>query len=86
MILNCWMNYQIGMIGLPKNNDLLNELTGRYFRYTPDERRKVESKEEYKKRSGKRSPDLADALILCYAQRNALYSDKVRAEMASIRG
>ena len=87
IISEMWFNLadQIGMIGLPKDNDLLNELTGRYFRYTPDERRKVESKEEYKKRSGKRSPDLADALILAFSQRNALYSDKVRAEMASIR-
>ena len=88
IISEMWFNLadQIHLIGLPKDNDLLNELTGRYFRYTPDERRKVESKDEYKKRSGKRSPDLADALILCFSQRNALYSDKVRAEMAAIRG
>lgn len=68
VISEMWFNLaeNINEIGMPKDNDLLNELTGRYFRYTSDERRKVESKEEYKKRSGKRSPDLADAMILCF--------------------
>lgn len=68
VISEMWFNLaeNINEIGMPKDNDLLNELTGRHFSYTSDERRKVESKKEYKKRSGKRSPDLADAMILCF--------------------
>ena len=60
---------QIDDIGLPKNRELLAELASRNFKYTADERRKVESKEEYKKRTGRSSPDLADALILCFYNR-----------------
>lgn len=52
--------------GMPNNKELLTELSSRHYKYTPDERRKVESKEEYKKRTGRRSPDIADAMILCY--------------------
>jgi phage terminase large subunit len=57
---------QIDNIGLMDNQELLTELSSRHYSYTKDERRKVESKEEYKKRTGRRSPDLADALIMCY--------------------
>ena len=51
-------------ISLPDDVELLQELSSRNYKYTPDERRKVESKEEYKKRTGRRSPDKADAVIL----------------------
>ena len=60
---------QIKDIGLMDNRELLIELSGRNFKYTNDERRKVESKEEYKKRTGRSSPDLADAAILCFYNR-----------------
>ena len=63
-----WFNLagMIEQVGLPDDNDLLNELSSRHYRYTADERRAVESKEDYKKRTGRHSPDSADALILCY--------------------
>jgi hypothetical protein len=57
---------QIKDIGLKMDNELMAELSSRYYKYTPDEKRKVESKEDYKKRSGKHSPDRADATILCF--------------------
>ena len=60
---------QIDDIGLLNNKEILQELASRNFKYTNDERRKVESKEEYKKRTGRGSPDLADAVILCYYKR-----------------
>ena len=60
---------QIDKIGFPNDNDLLNELTSRHYKYTSDERRKVESKDEYKKRTGRKSPDIADATILCFCSR-----------------
>lgn len=68
IISEMWFNLAsiIDKVGLQKNNDLLQELSSRHFKYTADERRKVESKDEYKKRTGRRSPDYADATILCF--------------------
>lgn len=54
-------------IQLPFNSDLLMELTTRQWQQDNKGKRKVESKDDYKKR-GFRSPDLADACIICYAQ------------------
>jgi len=72
IISEMWFNLSDNMdkIGLPDNKELLAELSSRHYRYTADERRKVESKEEYKKRTGRRSPDIADAMILCYYNRD----------------
>lgn len=71
IISEMWFNLadQIDDIGLIESNEIIAELSSRNFKYTNDERRKVESKEEYKKRTGRKSPDLADALILCYYNR-----------------
>jgi len=68
IISEMWFNLagSLKKIGLPDDRILIEELSGRHYKYTQDERRKVESKEEYKKRTGRRSPDLADAMILCY--------------------
>lgn len=52
-------------IELPFNSDLLMELSTRQWKQDSKGRRNVESKVEYKKR-GFRSPDLADACIICY--------------------
>jgi len=70
VISEMWFNLagHINEIGLVPNNELLEEVSSRHFKYTADERRKVESKDEYKKRTGKKSPDLADALILAFYQ------------------
>ena len=78
IISEMWFNLAriINKAGLPEDRELLNELSGRNYSYTRDERRKVESKEEYKKRTGQRSPDKADALILCfYASREMSVPD-----------
>lgn len=68
IISEMWFNLaeQLEEIGLPNDQELMTELASRNYSYTRDERRKVESKEEYKKRTGQRSPDKADALILCF--------------------
>jgi hypothetical protein len=63
------LSEQLDDIGMIENKEIMQELAGRNFKYTNDERRKVESKEEYKKRTGRSSPDLADAVILCYYNR-----------------
>ena len=68
IISEMWFNLAdcIDDAGFPDDKELLIELSSRHYKYTQDERRKVESKEEYKKRTGRRSPDIADAMILCY--------------------
>lgn len=48
------------------NPDLLLELSTRHWKMDTKERRQVESKQDYKKR-GFRSPDIADAVVICYA-------------------
>lgn len=50
---------------LPMNSDLLMELTTRQWKQDSKGKRAVEGKADYKKR-GYRSPDLADACIICY--------------------
>lgn len=50
---------------LPFDPDLLMELTSRQWKQDAKGKRRVESKDDYKKR-GFRSPDLADAAIICY--------------------
>jgi len=50
---------------LPMHSDLLMELSTRQWKQDTRGRRAVESKGEYKKR-GFRSPDIADACIICY--------------------
>ena len=53
-------------IELPFNSDLLMELSTRHWKMDTKERRTIESKQDYKKR-GFRSPDMADAVVICYA-------------------
>ena len=57
----------ISDVELPFNSDLLMELTTRQWKMDNKGKRRVESKDDYKKR-GFRSPDLADAAIICYAR------------------
>jgi len=52
-------------IQLPMDSDLLMELSTRQWKQDTKGKRAVESKNDYKKR-GFRSPDLADACIICY--------------------
>lgn len=54
-------------IALPRNERLFNELVGRRYSITPTGKIKVESKDDYKKRTGGKSPDYSDALVLAFA-------------------
>jgi hypothetical protein len=69
IISEMWFNLAdlIPNIGLPNHEKLKLELISRNFEYTPDERRKVESKEKYKKRTGLNSPDFADCAIMLFS-------------------
>lgn len=61
-----YMSTIMNQIELIKHDELLMELSTRQWKQDISGRRKVESKNEYKKR-GFRSPDIADAVIICYA-------------------
>lgn len=67
MISEAWFYLQsiIDEISLVNDKDLLTELSNREWKMDSRGRRGVESKEDYKKR-GFRSPDEADATILCF--------------------
>lgn len=66
-ISEAWFHMReiIGKAELPQNSDLLMELSTRNWQQDIKGKRKVEGKDQYKKR-GFRSPDLADACIICY--------------------
>lgn len=67
LISEAWfeLKEQIDKVQLPFNDDLLMELSTRQWKQDNKGKRAIESKQEYKKR-GFRSPDLADACIICY--------------------
>lgn len=67
MISEAWFYMQsiIDEISLKENKDLLTELSNREWKMDNKGRRGVESKDDYKRR-GYRSPDEADATILCF--------------------
>lgn len=52
-------------VDLPDDRELLQQLTSRQYKFDTKGRRMVESKDDFKKRYGK-SPDKADALLLCF--------------------
>lgn len=67
LISEAWFYLQsiIDQISITNDKDLLVELSNREWKMDNKGRRGVESKDDYKKR-GFRSPDLADATILCF--------------------
>ena len=67
LISEAWFYLQsiINNISIANDKDLLVELSNREWKMDSKGRRGVESKDDYKKR-GFRSPDLADATILCF--------------------
>ncbi len=67
LISEAWFYFAsiIGEVALPYDSELLMQLTSRLWLMDSSGRRGVESKKDYKKR-GFKSPDLADALIICF--------------------
>lgn len=60
-----YIQANIDEMSISNNKDLLTELSNRQWKMDKQGRRGVESKDDYKKR-GFRSPDEADATILCF--------------------
>lgn len=63
-----WFGFRdiIHMVSLPEDRALIEELSAREFNVTEGNKIKVEPKKIYKARLG-RSPDRADAVVLCFA-------------------
>lgn len=80
-----WFNFPIDEASIPDDPVLMAELAGRQYAYDHQGRRKIESKDDYKKRCG-RSPDEADALLLCYYDGTGIiFPDEIREQMARRR-
>ena len=66
-----WFEFPVEEADIPNDQELMNELSQRWFNYDKKGRKKIEPKAEFKKRY-KQSPDKADALLLTYYS-NAIY-------------
>lgn len=75
-ISEAWFYFEsiLDQVELPMDSDLLMELSTRGWAQDNKGKRRVESKNDYKKR-GFRSPDKADACIICYATPQLLTID-----------
>lgn len=62
---NLAQEFRNGTISIPNDPILISQLTSIKFSYTSKEQIKIEGKDEMKKR-GLKSPDRADALVICY--------------------
>jgi phage terminase large subunit len=60
-----WFEFPIEEAGIPNDQQLMNELSGRLYEYDKKGRRMIESKKKFKERY-KKSPDKADAILLTY--------------------
>ena len=58
------------LISIPNDSELINELSQPKYQYKENGKMKIESKEDMKKR-GIKSPNKADALMLCFATSGA---------------
>jgi phage terminase large subunit len=67
-----WFEFPMDEADIPNDQDLMIELSGRYYDYDNKSRKKIEPKKEYKKRNGK-SPDHADALLLTFYNPEAFH-------------
>ncbi len=78
IISEMWFEFPVNEADIPEDEELINQLTQRLYDYDRKGRRKVEPKSVFKERYGK-SPDKADALLLCYyTKKNILFSKEVR--------
>ena len=80
-----WFLFPVDEVSIPDDPKLMEELSGRQYVYDHQGRRKIESKDEYKKRNNK-SPDHADGLLLCYYDgAGVAFPDEIREQMKARR-
>lgn len=65
IISELWFNFPVNEADIPDDPELMRQLSGRKYKYDSKGRRKIEPKADFKERY-KKSPDKADALLLCY--------------------
>jgi phage terminase large subunit len=80
-----WFEMPIDDAQIPNDPDLMREFSGRRYAYDKEGRRMVEAKDVYKKRNSGKSPDRADALILCFYEGANVADLAVGAAMAARR-
>jgi hypothetical protein len=66
---------------LPKDDDLLAELVAAKYKFTSSGKMQLESKDQMRKR-GLRSPDLADALCLTFANNAITMAGTKRSDLS----
>lgn len=75
-----WFEFPVDEVDIPNDRELLQELSGRLYDYDKIGRRKIEKKSDFKERLG-RSPDKADALLLCFYSGGFIVDNKHRDAM-----
>lgn len=65
-----WFTFSLSEAGIPKDDELLAELSDRRYSYNNKTQKVVEKKDEYKKRHNGKSPDKADSLLLCFYEKH----------------
>ena len=65
-----WFGLDIANIGIPNDDELLQQLSDRRYSYNNKTQKVVEKKDDYKKRHSGKSPDKADSLLLCFYERH----------------
>jgi len=68
---NCREWFEGRDVKIPEDNTLIQEITGIRYKYLSNGKLKIESKDEMKRR-GQRSPDVADAFVLTFAEAGAI--------------
>jgi len=62
-----WFEFPVDEVDIPDDQELMTELSDRRYGYEKGtNRKKIEPKDDYKKRHGGKSCDKSDALLLCY--------------------
>lgn len=74
-----WFTLPIDELEMPDDPRLKLELTTRQFKYDSAGRKRIESKDDYKKRNSGISPDKADGFILCFfSGKNTAFDEGTR--------
>jgi hypothetical protein len=67
-----WFTFPLSEAGIPKDDELLTELSDRRYSYNNKTQKCVEKKDDYKKRHSGKSPDKADSLLLCFYEKHVI--------------
>lgn len=67
-----WFTFPLSEAGIPRDDELLAELSDRRYSYNNKTQKCVEKKDDYKKRHSGKSPDKADSLLLCFYEKHVV--------------